>query len=118
MFGTRIEKTFTFLLVIFTTLICVLAIPVLPYVYGNAFQLIGGIVFIPGYASQIYTTIKRRSNEGLNFWYLYLVVFGIGLMECYAIQNYDIMLYFLITNSLSLCLSGILLSLYLIFANE
>lgn len=86
----------------------------------NLLQLIGGIILSIGYIFQVKQTIKTKSVEDLNFTSYLSVFIGVGLMEIYAI-NLVISgsgLMFLITNSMSLTLAGIMVILILLYRNK
>lgn len=87
----------------------------------NLLQLIGGIILSVGYVFQVKQTWITKSVEDLNF-ITYLSVFtGILFMEIYAINLVIINnagLMFLITNSMSLVLSGTMVVLILLFRNK
>lgn len=69
-------------------------------------QLLGGFILALGYIPQIIQIIKTRSCKDLNLRTYLTMLFGIGLMEVYAInlviEGSGLM--FLITNSISLLL--------------
>lgn len=73
----------------------------------DLFQLAGGFILSFGYLPQIIQLIKTKSARDLNLKTLFLIFFGIFLMELYAINlvlhNAGHM--FLITNTMSLILS-------------
>ena len=86
----------------------------------NILQLIGGIILSIGYIPQIYKTIKTKSVEDLSSAYYINVCLGILLMELYAIYNavMGVAYMFLITNSISLILSGTMLVLTLCYRKK
>lgn len=86
----------------------------------NLLQLIGGIILSIGYIPQIYKTIKTKSVEDLSSAYYINVCLGILLMELYAIYNavMGVAYMFLITNSISLILSGTMLVLTLCYRKK
>jgi len=75
----------------------------------NLAQFIGGIILSFGYIPQISQIIKTKSVKDLNLKTFYFVFIGIFLMEVYAINlvinNAGHM--FLVTNTMSLVVSGI-----------
>ncbi|MNC24728.1 hypothetical protein D3C75_727930 [compost metagenome] len=77
------------------------------------FQLIGGVILSFGWIPQIIQILRTKSAKDLNkntFWLLFA---GIGLMEVYAIHlaMEGVGYAFLITNSMSLVLIVIILTL-------
>lgn len=89
--------------------------------FYNLLQLIGGIILSVGYVFQVRQTWSTKSVEDLNFTTYLSVFIGILFMEIYAINlvivnNAGLM--FLITNSMSLTLSGIMVVLILLFKNK
>ena len=75
------------------------------------FQLIGGIILSIGYIPQIVQIFRTKSSEGLNFKSFGMIFAGILLYEIYAISlvviNDNGHMY-LITNSISTFLSGLM----------
>lgn len=87
----------------------------------NLLQLIGGIILSVGYVFQVKQTWITKSVEDLNFTTYLSVFIGILFMEIYAINLVIINnagLMFLITNSMSLVLSGTMVVLILLFRNK
>ena len=86
----------------------------------NLLQLIGGIILSVGYIFQVKQTIKSKSVEDLNFTSYLSVFIGVLFMEIYAcnlvISGSGLM--FLITNSMSLTLAGIMVFLILKYKNN
>lgn len=86
----------------------------------NLLQLIGGIILSVGYVFQVKQTIKSKSVEDLNFTSYLSVFVGVGMMEVYAcnlvVNGSGLM--FLITNSMSLTLAGIMVFLILKYKNK
>ena len=86
----------------------------------NLLQLIGGIILSVGYVFQVKQTWITKSVEDLNFTTYLSVFIGILFMEIYAtnlvINGAGLM--FLITNSMSLTLAGIMVILILLFKNK
>lgn len=83
-------------------------------------QLAGGLILAIGYIPQIIQLIKTRSSRDLNAkTYLSLTV-GILLMEVYAVdlavQGSGVM--FLVTNSISLFLTGSITALIFILRRQ
>ena len=78
--------------------------------YG-VFQLIGGIIMSVGYIPQIAQILRTKSSEGLNLKSFGMIFAGILLYEIYAIalvvlESSGYM--YLITNSVSMALSGLM----------
>lgn len=88
--------------------------------FFNILQLIGGIILSIGYCPQIAQIIRTKSVKDLNFKTFMSVFIGVLLMEIYAInlvcQGSGLM--FLITNSMSLSLAGIMVILISIYKKE
>jgi len=86
----------------------------------NLLQFIGGCILSVGYIFQVKQTIKTKSVEDLNFTSYLSVFIGVGLMEIYAINLVlnGSGLMFLITNSMSLTLAGIMVILILLYRNK
>ena len=86
----------------------------------NLLQLIGGIILSVGYVFQVKQTWITKSVEDLNFTTYLSVFIGILFMEIYAINLVinGAGLMFLITNSMSLTLAGIMVILILLFKNK
>lgn len=85
------------------------------------FQLIGGIILSIGYIPQIVQIFRTNSSEGLNFKSFGMIFAGILLYEIYAISLVvinDSGHMYLITNSISVLLSGLMCSLIKIFAKK
>lgn len=85
------------------------------------FQLIGGIILSVGYIPQIVQIFRTKSSEGLNFKSFGMIFAGIALYEIYAISLVvinDSGHMYLITNSISVLLSGLMCSLIKIFAKK
>ena len=77
----------------------------------GAFQLIGGIIMSVGYIPQIAQIIRTKSSEGLNLKTFGMIFTGIVLYEIYAISLVVLDSsghMYLITNSVSTLLSGIM----------
>ena len=77
----------------------------------GVFQLIGGIIMSVGYIPQIAQIIRTKSSEGLNFKTFGMIFTGIVLYEIYAISLVVLDSsghMYLITNSVSTLLSGIM----------
>ena len=75
------------------------------------FQLIGGIIMSVGYIPQIAQILRTKSSEGLNLKSFGMIFAGILLYEIYAIalvvlESSGYM--YLITNSVSMALSGLM----------
>ncbi len=86
----------------------------------NLLQLIGGIILTIGYIPQITQILKTKSVEDLNLTTFSSIFIGVGLMEIYAINLVltGSGLMFLITNSMSLILAGIMVFLILLYRNK
>ena len=85
------------------------------------FQLIGGIILSIGYIPQIVQMFRTKSSEGLNFKSFGMIFAGILLYEIYAILLVvinDSGHMYLITNSISMLLSGSMCLLIKIFAKK
>ena len=85
------------------------------------FQLIGGIIMSVGYIPQIAQILRTKSSEGLNLKSFGMIFIGILLYEIYAISL--VVLegsghMYLITNSVSTILSGMMCVLIMIFKRE
>lgn len=85
------------------------------------FQLIGGVILSIGYIPQIVQIFRTKSSEGLNFKSFGMIFAGIWLYEIYAISLVvinDSGHMYLITNSISMLLSGSMCLLIKIFAKK
>lgn len=79
--------------------------------FFDVFQLIGGIIMSVGYIPQIAQILRTKSSEGLNLKSFGMIFAGILLYEIYAIalvvlESSGHM--YLITNSVSTVLSGLM----------
>ena len=88
--------------------------------YG-VFQLIGGIIMSVGYIPQIAQIFRTKSSEGLNLKSFGMIFAGILLYEIYAIalvvlESSGHM--YLITNSVSTLLSGLMCLLIIFFRKK
>ena len=88
--------------------------------YG-LFQLIGGIIMSVGYILQIAQILRTKSSEGLNLKSFGMIFAGILLYEIYAIalvvlESSGHM--YLITNSVSTLLSGLMCLLIIFFRKK
>ena len=88
--------------------------------YG-LFQLIGGIIMSVGYIPQIAQIFRTKSSEGLNLKSFGMIFAGILLYEIYAIalvvlESSGHM--YLITNSVSTLLSGLMCLLIIFFGKK
>lgn len=88
--------------------------------YG-LFQLIGGIIMSVGYIPQIAQILRTKSSEGLNLKSFGMIFAGISLYEIYAIalvvlESSGHM--YLITNSVSTLLSGLMCLLIIFFRKK
>ena len=75
------------------------------------FQLIGGVMMSVGYIPQIVQMLRTKSSEGLNFKSFGMIFAGIALYEIYAVSLVVIDgsgHMYLITNSVSTLLSGLM----------
>lgn len=84
----------------------------------GVFQLVGGIIMSVGYIPQIAQILRTKSSEGLNFKSFGMIFAGILLYEIYAISL--VVLdgsghMYLITNSISMTLSGTMCLLIKVF---
>lgn len=82
------------------------------------FQLIGGIIMSVGYIPQIRQIIRTKSSEGLNMKTFAMIFAGILLYEIYAISLVlkDSSGYmYLLTNTISMILSGTMCLLITVF---
>lgn len=84
----------------------------------GVFQLVGGIIMSVGYIPQIAQILRTKSSEGLNFKSFGMIFAGILLYEVYAISL--VVLdgsghMYLITNSISMMLSGTMCLLIKVF---
>lgn len=86
--------------------------------FFNILQFIGGIILSVGYLPQIYKIYKTKSVRDFSRMYVGGIFVGIIFMEAYAVYMYFVMGTagaFLVTNTISLILSGIeflLINLY------
>ena len=85
------------------------------------FQLVGGIIMSVGYIPQIAQILRTKSSEGLNLKSFGMIFIGILLYEIYAISL--VVLdesghMYLITNSVSTLLSGIMCLLIVCFRKK
>lgn len=83
-------------------------------------QLIGGFILSSGYIFQVKQTYTTKSVTDLNFTTYLSVFIGIVFMQIYAINlvSNGSGTAFLITNTLSLILSGIMVVLILLYKNN
>lgn len=84
----------------------------------GVFQLVGGVIMSVGYIPQIAQILRTKSSEGLNFKSFGMIFAGILLYEIYAISL--VVLdgsghMYLITNSISMMLSGTMCLLIKVF---
>lgn len=87
----------------------------------DVFQLIGGIIMSVGYIPQIAQILRTKSSEGLNLKSFGMIFIGILLYEIYAISL--VVLdgsghMYLITNSVSTLLSGVMCLLIVCFRKK
>ena len=85
------------------------------------FQLIGGVIMSVGYIPQITQILRTKSSEGLNIKSFGMIFTGILLYEIYAIalvvlEGSGHM--YLITNSVSTVLSGLMCLLIKIYEDK
>ena len=85
------------------------------------FQLIGGVIMSVGYIPQITQILRTKSSEGLNIKSFGMIFTGILLYEIYAIalvvlEGSGYM--YLITNSVSTVLSGLMCLLIKIYEDK
>ena len=81
-------------------------------------QLLGGIILGVGYIPQITKMIRTKSAEDFSLKTYFLLLLGIGCMEVYAIRltftgSGEM---FLVTNTLSLLITGIMCAYRLVSA--
>lgn len=84
----------------------------------GVFQLVGGIIMSVGYIPQIAQILRTKSSEGLNFKSFGMIFAGILLYEIYAISLVALDgsgHMYLITNSISMTLSGTMCLLIKVF---
>ena len=82
------------------------------------FQLIGGIIMSVGYIPQIRQILKAKSSKGLNMKTFVMIFTGILLYEIYAVSlviTSDSGYMYLVTNTISMILSGTMCLLIKIF---
>lgn len=87
----------------------------------GVFQLIGGIIMSVGYIPQIAQILRTKSSEGLNLKSFGMIFIGILLYEIYAISLVvldGIGHMYLITNSVSTLLSGVMCLLIVCFRKK
>lgn len=89
--------------------------------FFGVFQLIGGIIMSVGYIPQIAQILRTKSSEGLNLKSFGMIFTGILLYEIYAIalvvlESSGHM--YLITNSVSTLLSGLMCLLIIFFRKK
>ena len=86
----------------------------------NILQLIGGLILSFGYIPQIIQIIKTKSVNDLNLKTFLSVFIGILFMEIYAINLVinKVGYMFLVTNSMSLILTGLMCILIIKFRNK
>ncbi len=83
-------------------------------------QLIGGLVLAVGYVPQLIQIAQTKSVEDLNLNTFLSIFIGIGLMEIYSFNlvKHGSGTAFLITNSLSLFIAGLMCVLILKYKNK
>jgi MtN3 and saliva related transmembrane protein len=82
-------------------------------------QVAGGLIVVTGYVPQIVRIVRAKSAQGLSLGMWGSVFAGLALMEAYALdlaRHGEPML--LLTNSMSLLLSGTLIGLIVWYARE
>ena len=86
----------------------------------NILQFIGGLILSFGYIPQIIQIIKTKSVEDLNFKSSLFIFIGILFMEIYAVNLVinKVGYMFLVTNSMSLFLSGLVCIMIMKFRNK
>jgi MtN3 and saliva related transmembrane protein len=79
----------------------------------DTLQLIGGLILAVGYIPQIIQIIRTKSCNDLNLKTYATVLFGIALMEVYAINLVanGTGLMFLVTNTMALAVNEVLCGL-------
>lgn len=83
-------------------------------------QLLGGVILSVGYIPQILKLIKTKSSNDFNINTFIFVFIGIAMIEAYAIDlavNGSGIMY-LITNTMSLIIQGIMVALILKFKTK
>ncbi|MDQ0194198.1 PQ-loop domain-containing transporter [Paenibacillus wynnii] len=83
-------------------------------------QLIGGFILASGWVPQILKIVKTKSVTDLSAKSFWLVFIGIAFMEIYAVNLVvqGVGIAFLITNTLSLLLIGLILTFIYLFKNK
>lgn len=86
----------------------------------NLLQLLGGLILAIGYWPQLVQIKKTESVEDLNLKTFSSIFIGVAMMEIYACNLVfnGSGLMFLITNSMSLMLAGIMVLLILKYRNK
>lgn len=76
--------------------------------YG-CLQLLGGVILATGYLPQIAQLLRTRRADDINLMFSVQVVLGVSCMQLYALHLYNTTgeVFFLVTNTCSLVLSGI-----------
>jgi len=85
------------------------------------FQLIGGVIMSVGYIPQITQILRTKSSEGLNIKSFGMIFTGILLYEIYAVSLVVLDgsgYMYLITNSVSTLLSGLMCLLIRIYKDK
>lgn len=86
----------------------------------GVFQIIGGVIMSVGYIPQIARILRTKSSEGLSFKPFGMIFAGIVLYEIYAVSlvvSDGSGHMYLITNSVSMILSGTMCLLIKMFEN-
>ncbi len=80
-------------------------------------QLCGGIILAVGYVPQLIQIIKTQSVEDLNLKTFLSILVGVSMMQIYAINlvHNGTGIAFLITNSISLFMAGLMVLLIMIY---
>lgn len=86
----------------------------------NLLQIIGGIILSGSYYFQIKQIIQTQSVKDLNLNTFISIFIGVGFMEIYSINlvKHGSGIAFLITNSLSLFIAGLMVILILKYKNK
>ncbi len=86
----------------------------------DVLQLIGGLILAIGYIPQLIQIVKTKSVEDLNFKTFSSIFIGITLMEIYSVNlvKHGSGTAFLITNSLSLFIAGLMCFLIIKYKNK
>ena len=83
----------------------------------NALQLIGGVILVSGYPSQMRRLVKTKSAKDFSMTWLGSIALGIALMESYAIYclTQGVAHAFFLTNTIALLAIIVLLSMVIYY---